>query len=191
VPPASTGFQLSLGVGLMAPFGGAGDGSAMSGLPVQLLLADLGLGGKINESWYLGAYAGLAAGGAGSFGCDGCAAGSARLGIEARYSFAPAARWNPWVGYGLGFEALSVGTNDNGESIGRSGFELARLTGGVDARLVKGFGLGPYVGLSLGEYTSESTTNDSSNISATTSSPIANKSLHGWLTLGVRFVIFP
>ena len=67
------------------------------------------------------------------------------------------------------------------------GFEYAHFMGGVDFRLNDGFGIGPVVDFSIGEYSHAHY--DSGR--TTTDEDIQNKATHEWLTLGVRFVFFP
>lgn len=85
-----------------------------------------------------------------------CSAVSVRLGVELRYTFTPAEQMSGWVGYGFGYTVGSQTISDEGrytETSTARGLELARLTGGLDFRLTRGFGLGPYAMASLGRYT--------------------------------------
>jgi hypothetical protein len=96
-----------------------------------------------------------------------------------------------WVGYGFGFTSASQTISDQGrysETSTAQGLELARLTGGLDFRVKRGFGLGPFVMLSLGRYTHQRTEITNLERSA---GDIANPAVHGWLSLGLRMVIFP
>lgn len=59
--------------------------------------------------------------------------------------------------------------------------------GGVDFRLSKDFGIGPFVDFSLAEYTHIKVTAPGLNQSAS----VSNKAVHEWLALGIRAVLFP
>lgn len=185
-PFANRGFQLHAGLGYQHAFGKISndDGAASDYASAQFMLLDLGIGGKIGKFFYLGAYASLAGGG--SSRCDTCSSGSAHLGIEAEYFFRPSAKWDPWIGYGLGLEGLSA-ERDSSHMVTFGGFEFARFQVGVDARLTRAFGIGPYAGLSLARYSDRTVTINDND----TKTNIDNRTTHGWFTLGLRFVIFP
>jgi hypothetical protein len=156
----------------------------------------LDIGGKLNPHVFLGAYLGLGFGGVGSEMAADCSANSAtclhasfRVGAQVQYNVAPAAKVNPWVGYGIGIESSGVGasTSSGEATAAMAGFELARLMAGVDFRMGSGIGVGPFVDLTLGRYSS-ATLDDGSGQETF---DIRNKAMHSWLTLGVRFVLFP
>ena len=184
---ASTGFQLHFGAGYTKPFGALSrSGGTLDDLtPGQLMVLDLGVGAKLGHFFYIGAYL-AAGGGAGPAGCLRCSSGSAHLGLEAELSFRPSAKWNPWVGYGFGADSLVADTGQD-EKVSYAGFEFARLTAGADARLTHAFGVGPYVGLSLGRYSEKRVTTDAGETPIT----ISDTAVHGTFSLGVRIVLFP
>lgn len=68
-----------------------------------------------------------------------------------------------------------------------AGPEFAHLMGGVDFRVSKVFGIGPFLDFSLGQYSSVGGSGGSSS----TSADIKDKALHQWLTLGGKFTFFP
>jgi hypothetical protein len=108
-----------------------------------------------------------------------------------RYTFTPAESISGWVGYGLGITTASQTISDAGrysETSTANGLELARLTGGLDFRASRGFGLGPFALVSLGRYTHQKT--EINNV-VTNSSSIDNPALHAWVSVGLRMVIFP
>ena len=197
-PPPHSGFQMALRTGLGLPFGNTSgapnDGfSRLVSTQVPLMLD---IGGKLNPHFFLGAYLGLGFGGVGSELENECAPssvtcvhGSLRFGVQLQYNVAPAAKVNPWVGYGIGIEASGVGASSAGNEVSTAlaGFELARLMAGVDFRMASGIGVGPFVDFTLGRYSS-ATFDDGSGEQ---SFDIEDKAIHSWLTLGVRFVLFP
>jgi hypothetical protein len=68
------------------------------------------------------------------------------------------------------------------------GFELINLQGGADFSVAPGFALGPFLSLSVGQYSKASTSCSGNGCSAfdSQSDDIKEKALHEWLTLGVR-----
>lgn len=197
-PPPHSGFQMALRTGLGLPFGNTSgapnDGySRLVSAQVPLMLD---IGGKLSPHVFLGGYLGLGFGGVGSDLDAVCASNSAsclhasfRIGAQLQYNVAPAAKVNPWVGYGIGIESSGVGsrTSAGQSSAAVAGFELARLMAGVDFRLASGIGVGPFVDLTLGRYSSASIDDGS----GAESFDIQDKAFHSWLTLGARFVLFP
>jgi hypothetical protein len=200
-PPARTGFQMDVRTGYSVPMGKLFGSSDQQGAASGMKLSDLvsgqvpfivDIGGKLIPELFLGGYFGLAFGGAGGsakracdVGGESCVAVGIHLGIEVQYQIRPAAFVDPWVGYGLGIESLGVSAARGGttESIGYGGFEFARLMAGVDFRVTRVFGVGPFVDLSLAQYTSENVGSQSATLQ--------NTAMHQWLTLGARFVFFP
>jgi len=207
---ARTGFQMHFVplTAVLFPFGdataGRGD-SLNSRYGWQWMPLELGLGAKLIDSLYLGGYLNVGVGWEGSdlrteahceAGNDAvddvsCSAVSTRLGLELRYSFTPAESMNGWIGYGIGMTTGSQTISDAGrysETSTAQGIELARLTGGLDFRASRGFGLGPFALVSLGRYTHQKT---EINGVVTSSGSIDNPALHAWVSVGLRMVIFP
>ena len=185
-PPAQTGFQLALRTGYSLPLGKAERNLEMSDLASGQVPIFIEVGGKPIPYLFLGGYMGFGFGGPAGFlknTCGGrCSAGAFRIGIEAQAHILPGAFANPWVGYGIGLESVVVGTGAD-DNIGFAGVELARFGAGVDFRLTKIFGLGPFVELSMGNYSSIS--------AGDLTADIAHTAMHEWLTFGARFVFFP
>jgi hypothetical protein len=156
----------------------------------------LDIGGKIGRHWFLGGYVGLGLGGtAGDFAtlCSDasatCVAISFRIGTIVEYNFLPSGRVNPWLGFGAGMEYNTVsmsGSNGSG-SITGIGVEIAQLLAGVDFRLSRGFGIGPYIAFSVGTYVKLSV-DDNGTV---TDAPIDTPGWHGWVTIGARMTFFP
>jgi hypothetical protein len=198
-PNERTGFQMAIRTGVSVPFGDMYQGTKLSDFSsVQVpLLVDLG--GKPIPQLFLGGYIGPSFGGAGSEMakvCDAadasCVGVSFRLGVEAQVHLMPQSFTNPWLGYGIGFESLAIGLSGNTGSTatsGVSGVELAHFMGGLDLRLSRVFGIGPYVDLALGHYTTLNY--DDGGIRGSVTIDSADRATHGWVTLGARFVFFP
>ncbi|HEX3855245.1 MAG TPA: hypothetical protein VHW01_29985 [Polyangiaceae bacterium] len=191
VPPAHRGIQLALRTGYAAELGNVAQGVKMSQATGGQVPFIVDVGGKPIPELFLGGYFGFGFGGeAGEFRqlCDGngggCISADVFFGIEAQYQILPAASADPWFGYGVGFESLALGASSNGGSAtGLGGIQFARLSGGVDFRLSRTFGVGPFADFSLGKYSSISVGSSSEDIPST--------STHEWLTIGARFVFFP
>lgn len=171
----------------------------------QWLPLELGLGAKITDEIYLGGYVNLGVGSEGgdlatSSRCEAgdgveddvaCSAVSVRAGIEARYTFTPAESSSGWLGYGFGITRGTQYISDVGrysETTSSQGFELARITGGLDFRPRRGFGLGPFGMFSVGRYTH---TRTEVRDLVTFSGDIARPDIHFWIGLGLRMVVFP
>lgn len=209
-PEARRGFQMYF-VPLTAvafPFGNAsgnrGDqlGARYSWQWVPL---ELGLGAKLIDPLYVGAYLDLGVGYEGSDSrvagrCEAgdgleddvsCSSVTVHAGFEVQYSFTPADAMTGWLGYGVGITTGSQTISDAGrysETSTSRGIDLARLSGGLNFRAKRGFGLGPFAIASIGRYTHQRT--EINNVQ-TFSGDIDDPDLHVWLTLGLRMVIFP
>lgn len=207
-PEASTGFQMAASTGLAFP---AGSASGMAGDRLSRRYSyqwpiGIELGIKLSPALYLGGYFGVALGAEGSDTaieayCDdddadfendiGCSAVSLNAGLELRYGFAPAASFNPWVSYGLGFESTQQSLNDRprgyAEQTSSSGPTWARLGAGFDYR-GEVLGLGPYLQAAFGRFSRASTyVNDE----LTYEGELDPRGWHAWLTIGTRLVLFP
>lgn len=201
---------MSSQVGLNFPFGNAttetGD-SLASRYNWQWDLFLIGLGVKITENVYLGGYLDLTFGGKGNdprvrAACRdrdsnlendvSCGTYVMRAGLETRYSFTPASKADFWLGYGFGpvLAGQSIHDRVNGrrESTQVSGWEYARLSGGVVFRPTKALGLGPYVSGALGQFNKSRTRLNNETVFE---GKIESRALHVWGSLGLRVVLFP
>jgi hypothetical protein len=199
---------MALRTGLSVPFGNAtaesGD-SLRRRYSVQWPLL-FEIGAKPGDSVFIGGYFGFSFGAEGSDAriegfCeddDGdaeneivCSTVGFRLGLELIYGFSPGDRVNPWLGYGIGWESQRQTINDRitrrEEETTSSGLELARIMFGLDVRY-KTLGFGPVIEAALGRYTTSET---AVNGDVTFDGDVERPSLHGWLTLGIRGVVFP
>jgi hypothetical protein len=198
-PRARTGFQMALRTGASIPMGkadGASGGDMSNSFAWQVPLF-VEIGGKPNRFFFIGGYLGLGFGGTAgdlqafcSSTATTCTAISVRGGIEFQYHSLPDSTANPWIGYGIGYESAGVSMTSGGRtgSISDNGFEFANFMGGVDFRLSRTFGIGPFLSLSIGQYRKFR-----SEIlgRVTEEGDIAEKATHEWLSAGARFVFFP
>jgi hypothetical protein len=208
IPPARVGFQMALRTGYSIPMGKVSNepNDAMSdsfGSEVPFLVD---IGAKVIPNLFVGGYVGIGLGisvGALRDRCEEsnatCLGSDLRLGAQVQYHILPQGNANPWFGYGIGFELISVSVKPNGQPAGTiassedgtveaSGFEFAHLMAGVDVRMSRGFGLGPFLDLSLGQYSHMKV--DVPRWPAE-DRDIPDKAMHQWLALGLRCVFFP
>lgn len=199
-PLAQTGFQVAFRTGAAIPTGkvSEGSGNAMSDVFVTQFPLLVELGGKPIEELFVGVYAGFGLGGvASSFErqCNAasvsCSTHTLRIGIEGIVYMLPGRRLDPWVGYGIGLESSSVTaeTNKAFASSGVSGLELAHLMAGMDVRISHYVGIGPFLDVAVGRYTSIH--QDATLAAPAADQDIANTATHLWISLGARAVIFP
>jgi hypothetical protein len=201
--------QFGIRTGLSFPIGRA-TGAAGDDLHARYSLQVpfvFDLGAKLSRAVYLGGYLGFGIGTNGTNDrveqlCDDrdsntrndveCSAYSVRLGIEARYYLSPDESVDPWLSYGIGFEAAAEAINDHprgrSEQTTVTGIEFARLGVGFDWRASRVFGLGPLLELALGRYGG---TRTEVNGAQAFDGSIGDAAVHGWVTLGLRGVFFP
>lgn len=180
------GVELGARVAWASAFGSAAGHVPMSEtigwqVPIQadVLWSAERFAAGIYGSWGPGGFSGQAC-------ADGaaCSAQEARAGFQAFWRFPPwRSRAVAWAGAGLGWEWTSQRRERAGLSSTTSwnGPELA-LQGGVEWKLDRRFGIGPFALLGGGRYqrVSLGTPQDSG------SAEIADPTLHGWIQLGVR-----
>ena len=209
-PEARRGFQMHIVpfTAMAFPFGRATDARRdwLNGrYSWQWVPLSLGLGAKLIDELYLGAYLDLGVGYEGSDSktksrCEAgddlsddvdCSSLSVHAGVEARYNIAPSDSLNGWLGYGFGLTTGSQSISDAGrysETTTAHGIDFARLSGGLDFRLSRGFGMGPFAVFSLGRYLNQRTV---IRDDVTFSGSIDNPAFHSWVTIGLRLVMFP
>jgi hypothetical protein len=109
-----------------------------------------------------------------------CSDHDLELGIQGQYHFAPHQAIDPWLGLGIGYEIESYTTAVLAETYSgtRQGPELVKLQGGADFKLARILTVGPFLGFSVGEYTTETSEGITNGIPA--------KALHEWLSFGVK-----
>ena len=198
-PPPHVGFQLGLRTGYQVPMGKAtgASNSEMSNTYAGQVPIFIEIGGKPMPSLFVGGYLGLGFGGAaGDFDATckanglSCSTFSVRFGAEILYYILPGEMADPWLGYGIGFESSGFTISAGGQSFSanESGFEFAHLMGGVDFRVSRVFGIGPFVDLSMGEFSRYHADLLTGGIEE---GDITNTATHEWLAFGARGVFFP
>lgn len=195
---------MAVRTGLSIPMGdatGAASDSLSRRYSVQFpLLADIGW--KFTDALFVGGYLGVGFGGMGSDSlasqyCEeqsdsevDCSSFSFQVGAQAIYSLDPAGQWNPWVGYGIGYESTRQSVvheyGNYAESNTASGITAAKLMLGADYR--GAVGIGPYVEAAIGRFLRTSTELNEDTVH---SGSIPSQAFHAWLTLGMRLVVMP
>jgi hypothetical protein len=180
---------LGLRSGYALPFGAIEKGGALNDVFNGHVPLWLDVGYKLTPNLLVGLYGQYGFGlikSADSGDPDGCPSGVdcsghvIRFGAQVHYQFGPGGTMNPWVGYGFGYEFMSLSMGD-GISFGASGFEFALFQLGIDSWVAKGVGIGPFVALSLGQYS-----DCSAEINGVTGCSLGPQRFHEWLTLGLR-----
>jgi hypothetical protein len=204
-PAARVGFQMAIRTGYAVPMGsarGANPGTTAQDLAMSDAYSGqvpifIEIGGKVAPALFIGGYLGLGFGGAaGQFdalcrqGNLNCVTVGARIGAEIQYHILPGEMANPWIGYGIGYESVALGMSQGGQTYtdSLSGIEFAHLMGGIDFRVSRVFGIGPFVDFSAGTYSKyhvEAPTlgSEDGDVQATTT--------HEWLAFGARGTFFP
>jgi hypothetical protein len=216
-PPPRVSFQMALRTGYAVPMGDARGAEPCRGMSPgacpppggpanDVAMSDLfsgqvpifvEVGGKVIPALFVGGFLGLGFGGAaGQVGesCkqdrSDCTTVGVRFGAEVQYHVLPAEMANPWIGYGFGFESIALALSRGGQTStsGLSGLEFAHLMGGIDFRLSRVFGIGPFVDFSLGQY---SKYRFETPYFGTQEGDIQATKMHQWLAFGARSTFFP
>jgi hypothetical protein len=178
-----------LGVGF--PFGTVDSlsGDTLGATVAALVPVWLDFGARIGRHFYVGPYLALGPGptGSGLQGLSGLYILDARFGLNAQCHLLPRERLDPWFGLGAGYEWLQIEGSSGGDGGGSrapgiSGWEILNLQGGLDFGRQHGLGVGPFVSLSLSEYTPGGRVLTSYSVAGV--QPQAT--LHEWLVIGVR-----
>jgi outer membrane protein W len=107
-----------------------------------------------------------------------------RQGLQVHYHLTPEAPLSPWIGGGFGYEWVNLYQTAQGMTAHAAfdGWQFFNAQIGADYAAAPGFGLGPFVALSFGQYANASVSVGSNSVSG----DIKNQALHEWLTFGVR-----
>lgn len=119
-----------------------------------------------------------------------CSAHDTRFGVQALYSFTQVnPQFVPWVGAGIGYEWgtwEATGGGQPSQSFTFKGWELLNLQLGGDYLMSPQFSIGPYVMLSLAQYSDVEATQGGLTVSGSLSDLGFDKTVHTWLSFGVR-----
>ena len=196
-----SGFDVSASLGYAAPSGSAtgvaGDNmtASFSGqFPIGFQI-----GGDVTPALFVGAYGTFAPGGVGSVvdstcqtGALNCSSISFHGGVAVEYRFNVPESFQPWIGYGFGYEtnSLSESSSLSGTAgwLTASGWEFGRFRAGVDFLPASIVGLGIFGEVSLGQY---------NHIQAQSAEglsydgDVSQKAFHEWFSFGIRVRVMP
>jgi len=188
--PTKSEYGVAFGVrsGYAIPFAQAASNSNLSDNIQGMIPIWLDAGFRFSPYVYLGAFFqygfGILPSNTGCTGGVSCSESDVRLGINVHYHFLPSGRVDPWLGIGAGYEWFNVSVSGTGGSAGGSlrGWEFANVQLGTDFTLSRIAAVGPFVALTIAEYTTSEVTSGAVSVSA----EIPNKTVHLWLMFGVR-----
>jgi hypothetical protein len=190
----TTGLEFGARFGFGLPLGSA---SAASGDDLNKLFSNmipiwLDAGYRFTPKTYAGLYLmygfGSVAGILNGMGCStpgvSCSIQDTRFGADVHYHIMPDRPFDPWLGFGFGFEwvGFNVSSGNRNAGTGLSGWEFLNLQTGLDFKPHPNLGIGPFVTGTFAQYANLSADVNGQSQSAS----IANQALHGWLILGVR-----
>ncbi|HYG68836.1 MAG TPA: hypothetical protein VD838_14305 [Anaeromyxobacteraceae bacterium] len=184
------GVEVGVRTGYAVPIGDADGSTPLRDLVDGAIPFQLGVAWRLTDEFRVGGYGQYAYGFAGSaFDRVESASGmQLRLGLEVEW-MAPPTRWRPWASVSAGWEWLGM----SGDLVAQDGERVelevdvngpeAALAGGVlfaaDSRLA----VGPFLSLGLGRYENASGELGGQDLPDLVGQ---EKSVHGWLQLGVR-----
>ncbi len=184
-PPKANGLDIGLRAGYGVPLGTLAGNTDFSAVMSGLVPFTLEIGGRFNRDYTAALFVQYGIGAVKSgptTGCgngyDSCSATDYRFGLELLYRLSELGAFTraltPWIGFGLGYEVLTVdygGIEYQGPSMLR-GLEFGSIQGGGDLHVTPSFAFGPYASCSFGEFSSGAQT--------------ATVAIHSWLQLGLR-----
>lgn len=194
---ARVGYAAALGnaVASSGEKTGMKDYSLAGQIPLQLdvvghLTRELSVGGYLGYGFGRvdDAYMEEAAGGVRICSLIECTGSAWRAGVQGFYRFVDAGTaFLPWLGLSAGYESATTKASGRGVSmeVTLTGYELGLQAGG-DFRVSDGFAVGPYVGLTFGQFNRAKLSATINGQSASDSGSIDEKAWHEWLSFGLR-----
>jgi hypothetical protein len=197
------GLVFGVSVGYSAPAGNTtsapGD-SLSSTLSFQIPLS-LDLGFNVLPSLFVGVYGTFADGGSGSalfLTCsqNSCSQMSFRGGLVIEYRFLPGRTFEPWIGYGAGYDTTMLaqtsvnefGVTQQRSATTLSGWDFGHARVGLDFLIDRFSAAGFYSDVGFGRFGQESMQVASE---PSVGRSITNQALHEWITFGVRWTFMP
>lgn len=191
------GFSLAARVGYGVPMGDVDAGSALYGIP-SYKLSDFVSGQvpiqldamyRLDRNWSFGLYFQYGFASVSDVYCPAssglsCSARDTRFGAQVHYRF-DSPGFVPWVGLGIGGEWASVSAEVfgfSGDIAEVSGFEFVNLQIGGDWLISPLFRLGPFVQLSVAQYSTVKELGPSGTLETL---PV-DKATHEWLQFGLK-----
>jgi hypothetical protein len=194
--PEGGGFAVGARAGYALPMGSVAKDQLLGGANdlskyasgMAPLIVDVGY--RINRRVYVGGYfqfAFLSTSGDLCGGATGCSSSGndLRFGGMVRYNFTPAARFDPWIGGGVGYEIMNLSVTSGVKATNSTvrGFEFANVQIGGDFHVLPDLAIGPLVMLSVGQF---GTYDVAHATGSSTSGDFSQTGLHQWLMFGAR-----
>jgi hypothetical protein len=191
-------FKLGVGLGYSIPFGDAFKKAGPGGSTQTEALSDvysgeapveLELTYKLTHAISAGVYGGYGYGLVASKSNDVIGSISSwRFGVQGEYEFAKVGPAIPFAALRVGYVTETLGGKNGFGSASASGWEYFTLIGGADFDVAKGLAVGPFVSFAVGQYTTAKEAKDpvTGEGGESKSIPSGDRTLHEWLTIGVR-----
>jgi hypothetical protein len=189
-----TSFEAGVRAGFAFPVGDLAQDSGLANTISWSAPIQVDAGARIGPA-FVGGYFSYAFGKLGSnidCGSASCSVSDVRVGFEVLWHFAPGAKIDPWAGLGLGYEWLTLSASAGSSSASGTvrGFEFANVQAGVDFVAGRVFRIGPFVMATLAQYSTGSfSVTGSGGGTSSGEGDITNKTLHSWLSMGLRFAL--
>ncbi len=186
-------FFLGLRLGYGLPMGEVVSDDDMTDTTAGQIPLGFDFGYMVSTHFMLGLYAQYGFGRLGedfADACDSqgisCSVSDVRFGAQVQYHISPSEKVNPWLGFGVGYEVLTLNASrgENEGSRSAKGFEFVNLQGGLDFAAARGVGIGPFFSLSFGQY--DTMAADNGTRSESEDIPSDERAMHEWITFGLR-----
>ena len=150
-------FELTVGAGYSH---GTGDisskGARLQDVQGAGATVDLKLGYRFSGTFGFGVYGSFTRSSAGDSLADGTDVSGATAGLFADWHFRADRSTDPWIGLASGWRGLWL-SPETGKTSGFQGWEIVRLTAGIDYRITRAVAMGPFLGFSVNTFLSENT----------------------------------
>jgi hypothetical protein len=188
------GIELGLRSGYAIGLGNVAQNSSMSDFMSGAVPIWVDAGYRFSPDFFLGGYFQYAFAFLGNKESSACNQGGETCsspyvmlyGVQAHYHISPDSIFDPWVGYGFGWEQATIGVTQGGQSgsLSATSWSYAILQIGGDYRVNDLFAIGPVVMFDLGEYQNVSVSANGRSISQS----VPQQDFHEWLTFALRGV---
>jgi len=180
-----TGFRLGARLGVAIPMGDIAQNMGLSDSVSANLPIWLDAAYRFSPNFSAGIYFNYGFGFASN--CPAgvsCSTHSVHLGAESFYHFLPRNSFDPYIGLGTGWEWMSLGASAGAQSLDYSfnGWEFLTFQAGGDFSVAPQWAVGPYLALSLGQYSNCGLSQNGVGQQCR----IASTAVHEWFQFGVR-----
>ncbi len=183
-----SGFALGVRTGYSVPMGSAKSGLTLASLDGGMIPFWLDVGYRFSPNLYVGGFFQYGLTFPPTHSCPpggSCNGNDLKGGIDFQYHFMPHTKFDPWAGLGIGYESTRVfnesASFDETSTI-YHGLQFVDIQLGADIRASERVPFGPFIDLSIGQFSKESLRDQN----AVSSDVPMTSTMHEWLTLGVR-----